>query len=126
MPQVVSARKILCSFVYFYSKNICYSVDRCKLLFVNEGHAHLEGVDLLIKAVDREIPAEMVRLVLRKNMPISYLMPKFTRWLSRDENMAMDNAVWAVNSWAMALGLVAFMENDCPRSRQISISEAVF
>jgi hypothetical protein len=108
MPQAPSIRKILCSLVNCHSRAICYSAQKCKQLLMDNCSGQEHEVNLLVKAIEREIPSEMIRL--GKIMPEEYLLPKFTRWLCHEEDIVLEEAEWSVNSWAMALGLIAFTE----------------
>ena len=108
MPQAPSIRKILCSLVNCHSRAICYSAQKCELLLLDNCSGQEREVNLLVKAIEREITSEMIRL--GKTMSVEYLLPRFTRWLSHEENIGMEEAEWSVNSWAMALGLIAFTE----------------
>jgi WD40 repeat protein len=122
MPQAPSVRKILCSNVSRDS-DIRFSAQKCKLLFLDSGIGHEYEVDLLLKAIERNIPSEMIRLIV--NMPADYLFPKLTRWLSRETNIGLEEAEWSVNSWAMAFGFIPFKESILQIPVEIFSTEAI-
>lgn len=69
-------------------------------------------IQLIVSAIDCEIVSEMRRL--GRTAIISLLLPKLSRWLTRQSGIHIDEAVWAVNSWAMALGIISFVDETLP------------
>lgn len=69
-------------------------------------------IELIVAAINCEIVSEMRRL--GKSLTPSILMPKLIRWLMRQTTLRHHEASWAVFSWAMALGLIPYVEEDLP------------
>ena len=67
-------------------------------------------ISLIVLALRYEIVSEMFRL--RHRLISVILLPKLTNWLMRQSNLAHFEAKWAVDSWAMALGLLPFAEEE--------------
>ena len=74
-------------------------------------------IELIITAINCEIVSEMRRL--GKTLIPSVLMPKLIRWLMRQTTLNHQEASWAVFSWAMALGLVPFVEDELSSSVEV-------
>jgi len=75
----------------------------------NVCHSSQREFDLVRITHSMEIVHEMLRLH-RTTMPPIFYLPKLTRRLARNAFIDEEEAGWAVNSWAMALGLIPFSE----------------
>ena len=71
---------------------------------------HRREITLIVLALQNEIVSEMFRL--RNRLIASILLPKLIHWLIRQSNLAHHEAKWAVDSWAMALGLLPFEDEE--------------
>lgn len=109
MSQANSARHNLSWLIRYQSDDACFSESKCKSLLMDHNSLHQRENDLLATAVKQQIPSEMLRL---KQLHHSFLLPKLTRWLIRETGMDENEAKWAVDSWAMALGLIPFADGS--------------
>jgi len=71
---------------------------------------HAREIALIVLALQNGIVSEMFRL--RNRLILSILLPKLIRWLARQSDLAQYEAKWAVESWAIALGLLPFEDED--------------
>lgn len=67
--------------------------------------------ELVLLTYNLDVVQEMFRLH-RATVPAIFILPKLIRRLSRDAVIAECEADWAVNSWAMALGLIPFSDKS--------------
>jgi len=69
-----------------------------------------QETELVMKARKFDIVNEMLRL--SHSMSLAVLLPKLTRLLVRDAGIEEEDANWAINSWAMAFGLIPFVDES--------------
>lgn len=62
----------------------------------------------LMQVYKSDTISEMLRL--RQNLTRSVLLPKLVRWLARDAVITEEDANWIVNSWAIAFGIIPFVD----------------
>jgi len=69
---------------------------------------HCPGCDHWIHAAMQAVKCEVVSEIRRlgKRMPPGYLLPKLARWLARQAELDYSDALWATESWAMAMGVI--------------------
>lgn len=67
-------------------------------------------IALIVLALQNGIVSEMFRL--RNRLILSILLPKLIRWLERQSDLTQHEAKWAVDSWAIALGLLPFEDEE--------------
>jgi hypothetical protein len=65
---------------------------------------HKREVAALVGALDQGIVAEL--LIAKDTTPLTLLLPNLAQKLTNNLALATDAALWAVESWALALGLV--------------------
>ena len=75
-------------------------------------HNQEQEIELIVAAIRCEIVSEMKRLY--HGLAPIFLLPKLTRWFIQQSGVENREALWAVESWAMALGLITFVEADLP------------
>ncbi len=109
MSQSHSSRKTLALLINQHGAEPFLSEVTCKVKLMDCHLAHEREMELLVTAVKQQIPSEMRRL---NNMHHAILLPKLTRWLSREALLEEKEARWAIESWAMALGLIPFEEGE--------------
>jgi len=112
MSHTPSIRETLCLLLKQYGTELCFSAAKCKMLIMDNCHEQEREINLLITAIELEITSEMLRL--KKTMPVTVLLQKLIRWLAHETTVSDEDCRWAVDSWAMALGIIPFSELGLP------------
>lgn len=108
MPQLQTVRKALLSLVQTHYPILLLSPVSFRLRLMDACPDTERETDLVLLAFKSDTVNEMQRL--RQIMPTTFLLPKLIRWLMRDTGIEENEASWAVNSWAMAFGLIPFAD----------------
>lgn len=109
-----TVRRMLQSFVHPHDAILFHGVNHYQQRLLEECPEYEREIDLIIKAINCEVVSEMKRL--HHAMPPSILLPKLSRWLMRQTSLGENEASWAVYSWAMALGMIPFIDEELATS----------
>ncbi|MBI3734320.1 MAG: hypothetical protein HY259_12830 [Chloroflexi bacterium] len=81
---------------------------RCKALLLDICGEHKREINVLIAAQEEKIPADLLKSPA--GVPRALLLEQLTRRLHDNRGLAEEFARWAVESWALALGIVTDAE----------------
>ena len=112
MKQDQTVRQLLLKLAYRHHSFMCNISDRYELGLKDGCASFKRERELIVMAINCEIVSEMLRL--RHGLIPSLLLPKLTRWLMRQTGIDQGEAAWTVNSWAMAFGIISFVDEDLP------------
>ena len=84
--------------------------DEFRQLLLGACPGHEREIELIVTAINCEIVSEMQRL--GNSLTPSILLPKLIRWLMRQTKLEHSEASWTVLSWAMAIGIIPYVEGD--------------
>lgn len=101
----VNARNALCDMVRQYGRSVIDDPGRCKSLlhdFISNDRPELT---ILLGALSEGIPADLV--TSQGGMPPLARISRLSGKLQQNLLLAEDAAHWAVESWALALGIVS-------------------
>ncbi len=98
-------RQKLCEIIVRYGRSLCEDPQRCEGLLRDLCGQYRKELSALVSALKEGIPAELVSS--QNNVPIVVLLARLAKRLQ--ENCALDEtaAKWAVESWALALGVIS-------------------
>lgn len=99
-------RKKLCYLVTRYGRSVCDDSLSCEGLLRDVCGEYHREVFVLVCALKEQIPSELLRS--HDNIPHSMLMMKLTKRLSNNLALTKNAAKWAVESWALALGIITY------------------
>ena len=103
-------RKKLCDLVVKYGRDFCDNPQRCEGLLRDFCSGHPQEMYVLISALKEHVPTEV--LASGKSVPHEALLARLTKRLEDNFVLAEQASRWAVESWALALGVISQEECD--------------
>lgn len=109
MPAILSAmnnvpRQTLRELIDKYGPDLCSNAGRCGGLLRDLCGAHRREINILIGALKERVPLDL--LAARSAMPRALLLSQLAKRLEDQLAFTEEAARWAVDSWALALGVV--------------------
>jgi hypothetical protein len=98
-------RRKLIELVATYGRDVCNEPARCKGFLLDVCSEYKREVNILVTALDERVAAEL--LASSVNTPYPVLQVRLTRRMYENRGLTEDFARWGVDSWALALGLIA-------------------
>jgi hypothetical protein len=98
-------RRKLREIIERHGRAVVEDVRRCEGLLRDYSGEHRREVSVLVSALEERVPQEL--LAVPAGTPREVLLARMARRLSEDRALSEPAAAWAVNSWALALGLVS-------------------
>ena len=97
-------RQKLCEIIKIYGKNACSDHKRIRGLLNDFCCGNYPEVNFLLTALEEQVYAELV--APSKPIPYEMLSARLVKRLCTNRGMAEEIARWAVDSWALALGVI--------------------
>ena len=91
-----------------YGPDLCSDVRRCEGLLRDLCGAHRREINILTGALDERVPLDL--LAAQSTIPRELLLTRLAKRLEDQLALTEEAARWAVDSWALALGLVTERE----------------
>ena len=98
-------REKLCELVSTYGRSIYLEPRRCEGLLRDFCGTHKREIHVLISALNAKIPADL--LSNSEPVPGRVVISRLAKRLYQDFGFAEDISLWAVESWALALGVIS-------------------
>lgn len=98
------ARKSLCDLIARYGSAVSEDPQRCRALLSDYCPDERKEIRALVLAAETRVTVEIRSA--QGNIPATLLIPRLAKRLHDQEGLAADLAGWAVESWALALGLI--------------------
>ncbi len=117
-------RQKLCEIIKKYGHALCDEPRRCEAFLRDELRGeHSREIHLLVFALKERVPADLLNL--QNNMTKPLLLARLSKRLYDNLGIAEEFARWAVESWALALGVMSAEEiRSIPPLPQTPESEA--
>lgn len=97
-------QQILCRLIEQYGTGLCYEPKRCEGMLRDLCGEHRREISALVGALNQDVVADLLKL---QGTGVSGLsMGPLSQRLQDNLALAPMAAVWAVESWALALGLI--------------------
>ena len=109
-------RQMLRRILVKYGNEICSDARRCESLLNDLCGEYRREINVLVNAIEERVPLDL--LAASSSMPRELLLTKLEKRLEEQTALTIDAAQWAVESWALALGLVTEAEIEERRRRQ--------
>ncbi|NJN68169.1 MAG: formylglycine-generating enzyme family protein [Chloroflexaceae bacterium] len=107
-------RQTLCTIIRDYGRTVAQDPKRCKALLLDLCGEHRREINVLVSAMDERIASDLLNLP--PNIPPQMRMPQLVKRLHDHTAIAEPAARWAVESWALALGVI--QEHDLVEKRE--------
>ncbi len=113
-------RQKLQEIIVQYGRSLCDNPQRCEGLLRDFCGQHRKEISALVGAAREGIPAEL--LSSQKTVPSEILLARLTKRLQDNLALAEEAARWAVESWALALGVISSADIARPTPTPTPIS----
>jgi hypothetical protein len=101
-------RQMLRRIIEKYGNEICSDARRCESLLNDLCGEYRREINVLVNAIEERVPLDL--LAGMNSMPRELLLTKLEKRLEEHTALTTDAAKWAVESWALALGVTTEAE----------------
>ena len=101
-------RQMLRRILTKYGNEICSDARRCESLLNDLCGEYRREINVLVNAIEERVPLDL--LAAGNSMPRELLLTKLEKRLEEQTALTIDAAQWAVESWALALGVATEAE----------------
>ncbi|MBA2503675.1 MAG: hypothetical protein H0V27_12430 [Pyrinomonadaceae bacterium] len=106
-------RQTLREIVAKYGRSVCENPKRCKALLRDYCGTHRREINVLIAALEERVGEELLAAGAgRSTTPREVLLSRLTKRLENHLALTEGAARWAVDSWAVALGVLSEAEAE--------------
>jgi formylglycine-generating enzyme required for sulfatase activity len=98
-------RQKLCEIISKYGRSVCDDPRKCEGLLRDFCGEYKGEINVLVGALKERVAADL--LTSQTNVPHEVILARLTKRLIDDLFLAEDAARWAVESWALALGVIS-------------------
>jgi hypothetical protein len=98
-------RQKLCEIIKIYGKDVCNNHKRIRGLLNDFCHGNYPEINFLLTALAEKVDIEL--LASSKTLPYEMISARLVGRLYGNRGMAKEIACWAVDSWALALGVIS-------------------
>lgn len=109
-----AARTALVDVIARFGRTICDDPRRAEALLYDLCGPHRREISVLVSALRERVPLEL--LGLQPGVVPAIAISRLTQRLENDLGLAPDPAQWAVESWALALGVIGKRDLSAPRA----------
>lgn len=99
-------RQKLCELIATYGRSLCDDPRRCEGLLRDLCGEHRREIHVLVSALKERVAVDILSSSA-SSLPHEVLLTRLTKRLQDNLGLAEDAARWAVDSWALALGVIA-------------------
>ena len=98
-------RQKLCEIIKIYGRNVCSDHKRIRGLLNDFCRGNYREINFLLTALEEQVDAKLVPS--SKTEPYKMISTQLVKRLCTNRGMAEEIARWAVDSWALALGVIS-------------------
>ncbi|MUG96833.1 hypothetical protein F7734_32630 [Scytonema sp. UIC 10036] len=98
-------RQKLCEIIIQYGRSVCDDPLRLEGLLRDFCGQHRREIFILVSTLKEKVPAEL--LSSKNSVPQEVLLARLSKRIQENLGFAEDTARWAVESWALALGVLS-------------------
>ena len=109
-------RQVLGQILTKYGKEICSDARRCEGLLNDLCGSYRREINVLVNAIEERVPLDL--LAGDGSMPPRLLLTRLEKRLEDQTALTAEAAAWAVESWALALGVATDAEIEERRQKQ--------
>ncbi len=112
-------RQTLCKLIARYGPGLCSDAGRCEGLLRDLCGAYRREINILMGALKERIPLDL--LAAQSAVPRELLLTRLAKRLEDQLALTEEAARWAVDSWALALGVVTETEIEERKRKQVRV-----
>jgi ankyrin repeat protein len=102
--------KILQNIINQYGNDVCSNPAKLRALLKDFYPNKNQEINLLVTASEGRIPADLT--CISKNIPVQFSLERLIKRLEDNYGLSRLTAKWAVETWAIALGVISRNDND--------------
>jgi hypothetical protein len=110
-------RRTLRELIARHGPGLCSDARRCEGLLRDLCGAHRREINILTGALRERVPLDL--LAARNSVPRDLLLTRLSKRLEENLALTEEAAGWAVESWALALGVVSDAELEESKRRRV-------
>lgn len=110
-------RRTLRELIARHGTGLCSDARRCENLLRDLSGAHRREINILTGALRERVPLDL--LAARNSVPRDLLLTRLSKRLEENLALTEEAAGWAVDSWALALGVVSDAELEERKRRRV-------
>ncbi|HXH69816.1 MAG TPA: hypothetical protein VNI60_05655 [Pyrinomonadaceae bacterium] len=110
-------RQMLCQILKKYGNEVCSDAKRCEGLLNDLCGSYGREINVLVNAIEERVPLDL--LAANSSMPHELLLTKLEKRLEEQTALTTDAAQWAVESWALALGVATEAEIEKRHQKRV-------
>lgn len=103
-------RQALRDIIAKYGTEICSNARRCEGLLKDNCGSYRREISILVNALEERVPLDL--LASAHSIPRELLLTRLAKRLEDNLALTESAAVWAVESWALALGVITDAEAE--------------
>src|SRR5215204_955426 len=103
-----------------YGKEICSDARRCESLLNDLCGSYRREINVLVNAIEERIPLDLIAGT--SSVPSELLLNRLEKRLEDQTALTAEAAKWAVESWALALGVVTDAEIEKRQQELIDLA----
>ncbi len=108
---------MLCQILKKYGNEVCSDAKRCEGLLNDLCGSYGREINVLVNAIEERVPLDL--LAANSSMPHELLLTKLEKRLEEQTALTTDAAQWAVESWALALGVATEAEIEKRHQKRV-------
>lgn len=116
-------RQTLRELIARHGPGLCSDVRRCEGLLRDLCGEHRREINILVGALRERVPLDL--LAGRNSAPTGLLLTRLAKRLEEHLALTEEASRWAVDSWALALGIISDAELNEMESRRVEASSRV-
>jgi hypothetical protein len=101
-------RQTLRQIIAKQGQDVCSDARRCEGLLKDLCGGHRREINVLVNALEERVPLDL--LAAGNSMPRELLLTRLTKRLEDNLGLTPEASLWAVDSWALALGILTDAE----------------
>ena len=105
-------RQKLCDLIIEYGRSLCDDPRRCEALLKDYCGQYKREIFVLVSALKNRVAEDLIKT--SAGVPLALVMGRLIQRLEDELGLAESAARWAVESWALALGMPV-VPTECPR-----------
>ncbi|MBA3335803.1 MAG: hypothetical protein H0T08_09380 [Acidobacteria bacterium] len=114
-------RQTLRQIIAKYGQDVCSDARRCEGLLKDLCGEYRREINVLVNALEERVPLDL--LAAGNSIPRELLLGKLTRRIEDNLGLTPEAALWAVDSWALALGILTDAEVSEKEKKQKSSAQ---
>ncbi len=111
-----AARQTLRKLTARHGMGLCSDARRCEALLRDHCGSYRREINILVGAIRERVPLDL--LAARNSVPTGLLLMRLAKRLEDQLAVTQEASRWAVDSWALALGVVSDAELEALKSRR--------